>query len=226
MPEQDVSSQPKVSLPGLDPEATPVIGLGLGLASVLLGLRPRLAPWPLAATAVAALMFRNPTRATPSDDETLFAPADGAVLAVDERYEHRFLHTDARRLLVGVSPLDVPVQRSPLSGTVEYLEYVAGAERPLWELRAADARHSARLYVGIAAEWGRALLVITAGPLARHITCAIAAGDQLAAGDRIATVRLGATSELLLPRDIVTRLPLPGARLVAGVTPVGSLVPL
>jgi phosphatidylserine decarboxylase len=227
MPEQDISSdQPKVRLPGLDPEAIPVIGLGLGMAGLLLGLRPRLAAWPLALTALAALLYRNPDRETPSSADSLIAPADGVVLVVDERYEHRFLHTDARRLLVDVSPLEVPVQRSPLSGTVEYLEHVSGEERPLWALRAADTKHSERQYIGIAAEWGRALLVITAGPLARHIACPLRVGQHVSAGERITTVRLGAYVELLLPRDIVTHLPVPGARLQAGLTPVGRLVPL
>src|SRR5690242_21004243 len=98
MPEQTVSSPRKVWLPGLDPEATPVIGLGLGLAGILLGLRPRLAIWPLMITAGAALLYRDPERATPDNAVSIFAPADGVVNGVEELYEHRFLHTDAVRL--------------------------------------------------------------------------------------------------------------------------------
>src|SRR3712207_7145072 len=53
---------------------------------------------------------------TPDAAETVFAPADGVVIGVEELYEHRFLHTDAVRLAIAVSPLDVPVHRSPVAG--------------------------------------------------------------------------------------------------------------
>lgn len=227
MPEQSVSpARRKVRLPGLDPEVTPVIGLGLGLAGVLLGRRPRLAPWPLAVTAVAALLYRDPERTTPDLSYALFAPADGTLVAIEEEYEHRFLHTDAVRLSIDVSPVDVPVQRSPLAGTVEYLEHVAGMYRPLWPLRPPEAEQSERQYIGIASEWGPVLLAITAGSLARRVKCHVALGDRLEAGERVATVRFGARVDLLLPRDIVEGLPPVGAQLAAGVSPLGRVVPL
>lgn len=227
MPEQDVSSsQGKVRLPGLDPEATPVIGIGIGIAGILLGLRPRLAAWPLALAAAAALLYRNPERATPADADGLFAPADGMLAGVGEEYEHRFLHTDALRLSVTSSPLDVAVQRSPLAGTVAYLERVAGEVRPVWDLHPAAPERSERQYIGLVAEWGPALVVITAGALARRITCSLAIGEHVTAGERIATVRFGARVDLLLPRDVVAELPTPGTRLRGGVSRIGRVVPL
>lgn len=227
MPEQSVStSDGKVRLPGLDPAATPVIGIGIGLTGILLGLSPRLAAWPLALTAVAALLYRDPERTTPESANALFAPADGALLAIAEEYEHRFLHTDAVRLSINVSPLNVPVQRSPAAGTVAYLEHVAGVYRPLWELPGAVQEQGERQFIGITAHWGPLLLAITAGPLGRRIGCRLSIGDQVSAGERLATVRFGAQVDLLLPRDVVDRLPTLGAELVAGVSPLGRVVPL
>lgn len=227
MPEQSVSSSHgKVRLPGLDPEVTPVIGLGLSVTGILLGLRPRLAPWPLALTALAALLYRDPKRDTPESAGAIFAPADGIVTAVDEQYEHRFLHTDAIRLSIAASALDVPVQRSPAAGTVTYLEHVAGAYRPIWSARAAAPERSECQYIGLAAEWGPILLIIAAGPLGRRVSCRVAVGDRVEAGARLATVRFGARIDLLVPRDVVDRLPAPGDQLRAGVTPVGRVVPL
>jgi phosphatidylserine decarboxylase len=225
MPEQTVSSSHRqVRLPGLDPEVTPVIGLGLSVTGVLLGLRPRLAPWSLALTALAALLYRDPERATMEATGTFVAPADGVVTGVDETYEHRFLHTDAVRLTIEASPLDVPVQRSPVAGTITYLEHVAGAYRPLWDLYGPAPHHSERQYVGIAAECGLVLLAITAGPLARRIACRVSVGDQVEAGARLTTVRFGARIELMIPRDVIERLPAPGDQLRAGVSSVGRMV--
>ncbi|MEN9938197.1 MAG: hypothetical protein RLZZ387_4776 [Chloroflexota bacterium] len=226
MPEQSVSPpRAKVRLPGLDPDATPVIGLGLGLAGLLLGLRPRLAPWPLAAAAAAAaLLYRDPQRHTPQVAGALFAPADGTVLAVDEQYEHRFLHTDAVRLTIRVSPLDVPVLRSPLAGVVTYLEHIAG--EPPWQLYSSGRARRERQYIGISGDEGLVLLSITAGPLARHIRRHVALGERVLAGARLATARFGSSVELLLPRDIVEAMPVRGDMLQAGVSPVGEVAPL
>src|SRR5262245_43779125 len=224
MPEQTLPSSRKPKLPGLDSEVTPMLGVGLGLTGLLLGLRPRLAPWPLALTAVAALLYRDPDRVTPDDPDALFAPADGSVIGVEELYEHRFLHTDAVRVAIAASPFDVPVHRSPAAGRVGYLEHIPGQYGPIWDLSAAE--HNERQYIGVKTEWGPLLLALIGGPLARRIVCRVSMGERLEAGTRLCTARFGARVDLLLPRDAVEHLPAPGARLYAGVTQVGRIVPM
>lgn len=221
MPEQTTTTTRKSRFPGLDAAATPVIGVGLGLTGIALGFKPRLAAWPLALTAAAALLFRDPTRRTPNERQSIFAPADGLVIEVEELYEHRFLHTDAVRLSIAVAPFDVPVQRSPAAGVVTYLEHVPGEYRPLWDLSASEQNE--RLHIGIKTEWGPLLVTLLAGPFSRSIDCAITVGDIVAAGERLARIRFGARVNLLLPADILDSLPVQGDRLCAGVTRIGRL---
>jgi phosphatidylserine decarboxylase len=223
MPEQTVPTTRKPKLPGLDSEVTPVLGVGLGLTGLLLGLRPRLAAWPLALTAVAALLYRDPDRVTPEDPGAIFAPADGVVIGIEELYEHRFLHTDAVRLAIAASPFDVPVHRSPAAGSVAYLEQMPGEFGPIWDLSAAERNE--RQYIGIQTEWGPLLLSLIGGPLARRISCNVGVGERLEAGARLCTVRFGARVDMLLPRDVVEQLPAMGSRLYAGVTRVARIVP-
>jgi phosphatidylserine decarboxylase len=201
-----------------------MVGVGLGLTGLLLGLRPRLAAWPLALTAAAALLYRDPERVTPDLPEAIFAPADGVVIGIEDVYEHRFLHTDAVRVAIAASPFDVPFQRSPAAGQVSYLEHVAGEYGPISDLSAAERNE--RQYIGIKTEWGPLLLVLIAGPLARRMACWVAMGERLDAGTRLSTVRFGARVDLVLPRDVVDQLPVLGDRLYAGVTQVGRIVPM
>jgi len=224
MPEQTIPRSRKPKLPGLDSEVTPMLGVGLGLTGLLLGLRPRLAAWPLALTAVAALLYRDPDRVTPEAPDAIFAPADGLVIGVEDLYEHRFLHTDAVRVVIAASPLDVPVHRSPAAGRVGFLEHVPGEYGPIWDSSAAERNE--RQYIGIKTEWGPLLLALIGGPLARRVTCRVSMGDRLETGTRLGTARFGARVDLLLPRDAVEQLPVPGDRLYAGVTRVGRVVPL
>ncbi|MBC8075620.1 MAG: phosphatidylserine decarboxylase, partial [Chloroflexales bacterium] len=220
MPDQTIHSnerQPRI--PGFDAEATPLLGLGLGLTGLALGLRPRLAAVPLVLTALAALFYRDPNRATPAEPATVFAAADGTLQSVEELYEHRFLHTDAVRLVTAVSPLHVPVTRSPANGVVRYLERASGEFRPAWDAEAAERNE--RNYIGIETIWGPLLVVQIAGPLARRIACRVQVGDNVAAGERIGTVRFGARIDLILPRDAVTLLTSTGQALTGGISRIG-----
>jgi phosphatidylserine decarboxylase len=211
-------------LPGLDAEAMPLLSLGLGLTGLALGLRPRLAPVPLALTALTALLYRNPQRHTPDEPGMLFAPADGMIIGVDELYEHRFLHTDSLRIATLVSPLDVPVNRSPANGVVRYVEHIRAGYH---SVRSASAAHTnTRTYIGIEAEWGPLLVVQIAGPLARHIDSRVHPGDSLSAGERIGTMRLGSRIDLMIQRDSMQPLIQQRQRLCAGETRIGQVVPL
>jgi phosphatidylserine decarboxylase len=173
---------------------------------------------------MAALFYRDPERTTPVRPDTVFAPADGTVIGTEELYEHRFLHTDAVRVAIAASPLDVPVHRSPTSGTIAYLEHAPGEYRPIWDMRAAD--YNERQYIGIRTEWGPLLLQIIGGPLARRVAARVEMGEWVEAGARLGTVRFGARVDLLLPYQIVDQLPPVGSHVLAGISRIGRVVPL
>ncbi|MBC8159608.1 MAG: phosphatidylserine decarboxylase [Roseiflexaceae bacterium] len=219
---QETAVPPSIPrFPGIDAAATPLIGLGLGLTGLLWGVKPRLAAYPLVITALAALIFRDPPRRTPLEHLSLFSPADGTVVAVEELYEHRYLHTDAVRLTITTRPFDVPVQRSPVAGTVRYLASVEGEVRPLWQ--AGDVERNSHLYLGIEADWGPLLLTLYSGSLSPRIVCHVAEGDTVAAGSRLATLRFGARVDLIIPADVVAVLPNVGTMLRAGTSRIGRL---
>ncbi|ABU57755.1 MULTISPECIES: phosphatidylserine decarboxylase [Roseiflexus] len=223
MGDNDRASDALPRIPGFEPAATPIVSLGLGLAGILLRVRPRLAPLPLALTAAAALLCRDPERATPDDADALFAPADGVAHGTNELYEHRFLHTDAVQLSINVSPFDVAVQRSPASGTIDYLEHYPADLLPLHAAHDV-ARRTERLFLGISTAWGPLLLVITARIPGQPVTPLVRLGDRVRAGQRLARVRFGSRVDLLAPRDLIEWQPAPGARLRAGVSLIGQVV--
>jgi phosphatidylserine decarboxylase len=220
-PDQSAAREREPRIPGFDAEATPLLGLGLGLTGLALGFRPRLAAVPLALTALAAALYRDPDRTTPQDPHGLFAAADGVVLRVDEVYEHRFLHTDCVRIATVVSPLDVPVCRSPAAGSVRYVAHVSGEYRPAADGEAAERNE--RVYIGIDTAWGPLMIIMIAGPLGRKIICRAQPGDVVAAGARLGTVRFGSRTDLIIQRDAARLLIGPGQHLSAGISRVGEL---
>jgi phosphatidylserine decarboxylase len=210
-------------LPGLDPLATPLVGIGLGLTGLALGLRPRLAGLPFALTLATALLLRDPERATPAEPNAIFAPADGYVQVVDELYEHCFLHTDAVRVTIASSILHVATQRSPAAGRIVYRELVANDQAIGWV--GEDVRlRGITLLLGIDAGWAPILLAIDAAPIAGAPVERVGLGDVVAAGDRLAVARFGAHISLLIPADLVAGLPTVGEHVQAGRTRFGHVV--
>ncbi len=223
MADQTLTNERAAPIPGIDAAATPLLSIGLGLTGLALGFRPRLAPLPLVLTALAAALYRDPHRVTPDEPRTIFAPADGSIIAIEELYEHRFVHSDCLRIATLISPLNVPVNRSPAAGEVRYHATVSGEHRPVTNPEAAE--HNERIYIGIETAWGPVLLVQIAGPLARRIVCKVQVGDALQAGERIGTLRFGARLDLIVQRDALRAMVGIGDRVAAGLSRLGQVLP-
>lgn len=224
MPERTTANDRPPAIPGLDADATPLLGIGLGLTGLVLGLRPRLAPLPLALTALTALLYRDPERMTPTQVNAVFAPIDGTVFRIDETYDHRFLHTDCMHISMTLSPIDVPILRSPATGVVRHLEYMTGDYRPPWDPEAHE--RNARTFIGIETDWGHVMLIQIAGPLARRMVCHVELGDHVEVGARIGSVRFGGRVDLLIQRDTIRSLLSIGQHVTGGMTPLAHITPL
>src|SRR3989475_4578035 len=115
-------------------EGWPVIGpaagvLGLvGAVGALAGHPAALLPL-LLAVGFCLYFFRDPERSPPPDERLVVSRADGRVVAVAEEREERVLQTPATRVSIVMSPLDVHVNRSPVSGTVAVVRHTAGKFR-------------------------------------------------------------------------------------------------
>lgn len=212
------------NISGFDAEVAPLLGLGVALTGVVMSFRPRLAVFPLALTVFAAMFYRDPERKTPGNPQVLYAVADGRVHQIDEVYEHRFLHTDALRLSTILSPIDVPVNRSPSAGVVRYLEQVPGPHHP--PAGKPGEKVHARITIGIESSWGLFLIEHIAGPWTQRMVLRVNQGDTIAAGERLSTARFGSRTELIVQRDSLELLVKPGQRLVGGITPIGRVLPL
>jgi phosphatidylserine decarboxylase len=164
--------------------------------------------------------FRDPERTPPGGERGVVSPADGRVLAVAEEREERFLRTPATRVTVFMSPLDVHVNRNPVSGTVERVEHTPGRFRAAFADKASldNERNAVVLVAG-----GRRYLVVQiAGALARRIVCRLRPGDHVERGARFGLIMFGSRMDVFLPagvRPVVK----PGDRVRAGVTVIAEI---
>jgi phosphatidylserine decarboxylase len=197
--------------------------LGLGSASLVFGLLELQAvSLPLLGlTLFAAWFFRDPRRLAPEGERLVLAPADGRVVAVESGVScGAFPSEPVSRLSIFMSPLDVHVNRVPVSGRVLEVRHRRGQFRPAFSPEASDVNEQNA--VVIEDRGGRrVLLVQVAGMLARRIFCTLKAGDEVTGGQRYGMIAFGSRIDLYHRPDLRVRVNV-GERVKAGETVIGE----
>jgi len=214
---------PAPSSPGL-----PIAREGYRLIAVAFVLAVLL--WALGGTGGAAAgvllfgavlnFFRDPARTPPADERLIVAPADGRVITVASMHEGRFLDADATKVSIFMSPLNVHVNRNPVSGTVVSTHYNHGKYfRAFAEKASLDNEQNA---IVIADGQGRRICFVQiAGFIARRIVCYLSPGMTVGRGQRCGIIKFGSRVDLYLPTEVSIRVQV-GDRTTAGETVIGA----
>jgi phosphatidylserine decarboxylase len=175
-----------------------------------------------AATAFLVNFFRDPERTPPPDPRLVVSPADGRVLLAEEAVEEtRFLHARAAKVSIFMSPIDVHVNRAPVTGEVTEVHYKPGEYRAAFSDKS-SLENEQNAIVMRSAE-GRALVFIQiAGFLARRIVCRVRSGERIERGERVGMIKLGSRVDIFVAGDVTLRVR-PGDRVRAGETILGEL---
>ena len=142
--------------------------------------------------------FRNPDRSLTPDDNKIFAPADGKIVVIEETEEIEYFHD--KRILVSIfmSPLNVHVNRYPVSGKVSYVKYHQGKYLVAWHPKSSLLNE--RSTVVITAANGQEILVRQiAGAVARRIVTYSKVGDRAVQGADFGFIRFGSRVDIFLP---------------------------
>lgn len=200
-------------------EGVPFVAVPGAIAVGLIALGRRRAAAPFAAAALASLgFFRDPDRTPPALADAVLAPADGRVTEV-AAVRDPFVG-DATRISIFLSPLDVHVNRAPISGLVAAKHHVSGRFLAAWKADASEVNE--RCVLHLEGDRARVTVVQIAGVLARRIVCRVSPGDKLEAGQRFGLIRFGSRTDVCVPRDtrIQTRV---GEHVRGGETVLGVL---
>jgi phosphatidylserine decarboxylase len=218
------------------------LGNMIGINAVL---RPGLV-WLLTLAAAFAILayrfYRDPKRQVPDRDNVIVSPADGVVLYVHEsrggmlpvstKHGHNYTLQELTRtplqseeavvIGIGMSFLDVHVNRAPIAGRISRQRHFPGRfgslrlpEMVFENERATTVIERKELQVAV---------VQIASRLVRQIVTFVCEGQEVALGQRIGVIRLGSQVDLVLPTgEDVTVTITPGERVVAGESVVAML---
>ncbi len=150
---------------------------------------------------IVIYFFRDPDRETPKGENLIISPADGKVVLIKEIEEDVYLKTKATQISIFLSPLNVHVNRNPISGKLEYLKYHPGKYLMAWDENASIENERADF--GVLHGSGTKLFFkqIT-GFLARRIVYHINEGDDLVAGDRFGMMKFGSRMDVIVPGNV------------------------
>ena len=143
--------------------------------------------------------FRDPERKVPDEEDIIISPADGKVLFVSEINDERFLKGKAKQVAIFMSPLNVHVNRIPVSGKVEYLKYHPGEFIAAFEDKASEKNE--RNEIGIESKHGKVLFVQIAGFIARRIVSELKIGDEVKIGERFGMIKFGSRVDVIVPPE-------------------------
>jgi phosphatidylserine decarboxylase len=187
--------------------------LALGVIAAALGW-PGTAGALLALAAFVAIFFRDPERQPPADPSAVVSPADGRVTdVVQETFDGR----PGRRISIFLAIWNVHVNRAPMSGRLERVEYRPGKFYAAMRSRASAENEQNVFYLDT--DRGRIVFKQVAGWIARRVVSWKSPGDSVKLGERIGLIRFGSRMDLWLPdgAEILVR---PGEKVAGGTSVV------
>lgn len=168
--------------------------------------------------------FRDPDRTIPQkalDDESLIiSPADGKVVQIETEIEPHYIKGESKRISIFLSPLDVHVNRTPVTGKVEFYEYIPGDYLVAYHPKASEKNEHSR--IGVRNKYGKVFFKQIVGLVARRIVCEVKVGDSLTVGDKIGMMKFGSRMDIALEPDAELLVKI-GDVVVAGETIIAKL---
>ncbi len=144
--------------------------------------------------------FRDPDRATPQGDNLIVAPADGTIVKIEEVEEPDYFQGKVQKVSIFLSVFNVHVNRFPVSGKVDLVDYKKGRFVAAF---ADDASHAnEQSIIGINSPKGKVLFKQIAGLIARRIIYHVQKGDDVKGGARFGLIRYGSRVDMFFPLDV------------------------
>ncbi len=142
--------------------------------------------------------FRSPQRYLMPDDNVVIAPADGKVVVIEETGENEYFNDKRIQVSIFMNPLNVHINRYPISGKVVYYKYHRGDYLVAWHPK--SSTHNERTTIVVQTPSGAELLLRQiAGAVARRVVCYSAVNANVIQGDQLGFIKFGSRVDVFLP---------------------------
>lgn len=148
--------------------------------------------------AIILQFFRSPNIQVIKNEKLVLCPADGKVVVIEETEETEYLKDRRIQVSVFMSPINVHINRNPISGIVKYFKYHPGKFLVAWHPK--SSTENERTTVVIENSKGTPVLFRQiAGALARRIICYSIEGQKAEQGEEFGFIKFGSRVDIFLP---------------------------
>lgn len=170
---------------------------------------------------VVVYFFRVPHRNLAMGEQVIVSPANGKVVEIKEVVENEFLKEPCIQVAIFMSPLNVHLNKYPISGEIIYSKYHPGKYLVAWAPKSSEVneRHS----VVIRHKDGSRILVKQiAGFLARRIVNYAKVGSVVNQNEEIGFIKFGSRVDIFIPLKSKIQVSI-GQSTIEGVTQIAEL---
>lgn len=145
--------------------------------------------------------FRRPERKILKNENRIFAPADGTIVAIEEVEENLYFNETRLQVSIFMSPLNVHMNLYPISGVVDFVKHERGMHWVAWIPK--SSRDNERTSVVIKHENGTSIMVRQiAGAVARRIVTYCNPQSKVAQGEELGFIKFGSRVDMFLPKGM------------------------
>lgn len=142
--------------------------------------------------------FRSPSRLFTCGEQLVICPADGKVVVIEETEEGEYFKDKRLQVSIFMSPINVHINRNPISGLVKFFKYHPGKYLAAWNPK--SSTENERTTVVLEHKNGTPILFRQiAGALARRIVWYIKEGDNVEQGKEFGFIKFGSRVDVFLP---------------------------
>jgi len=179
--------------------------------------------------------YRDPEREIP-EGSNIVAPADGKIISMLDTSKGRI---KIRKEIIGkidlftkdvakecyvisifMSPLDVHINRSPISGIVKYTRHTKGKFFKAYDLEKSFENEKNEIL--IVNKGVKVKVIQIAGFLARRIMCHVTKNQKVNKGQKIGMIALGSQTSLVIPKSMRLKVKLNQKNIKAGETVIAD----
>ncbi len=164
--------------------------------------------------------FRDPERVHNAPRSAVLSPADGRVMVAGAPTGEATPPGRWQQISIFLSPMDVHVNRIPVSGRVTRVEYHPGRFLPAYKKESGDLNERSEITVD---HDGQPIVFRQiVGVLARRVVCRTREGAEVKAGERFGVMKFGSRMDVFVPLDATIHVRV-GQMVVGGVTVIATL---
>jgi phosphatidylserine decarboxylase len=142
--------------------------------------------------------FRNPSRTFVNDNNLVICPADGKVVVIEETTEGEYFKDKRLQVSIFMSPVNVHINRNPISGIVKFFKYHPGKYLAAWNPKSSTENERTTVVVEHA-NGTPVLFRQIAGALARRIVWYVKEGDVVEQSKEFGFIKFGSRVDIFLP---------------------------